>query len=158
MNGERQPGGLVASAAAACADGSARPAGPADAVDGVIPGAVVEPTSSEALGTTLAWALREKLTVVVRGGGRIDWVRRASRLDLLLSTRRMQKLVAHRHADPTVTVEAGARLAAREPRARAAPVSGFRSIRRSAIAPPLAESWPPTIGGPRRRRYGAPAI
>ena len=54
---------------------------PADAMDGVVPGVIVEPQSGEAVGRVLDWASRERLSVLVRGSGtKLAWgpVRRAS--------------------------------------------------------------------------------
>ena len=82
-----------------------------DAIDGVIPRQIVEPDSPEALAETLARASRDRLQTVIRGGGtKIDWGRPASRIDLVVSTTRLQQLLAHRHGDLTATVQAGMRL------------------------------------------------
>lgn len=84
---------------------------PADAIDGVAPGAVAEPDSPEALAATLARASRERLQTVFRGGGtKIDWGRPPAAVDLVVNTAALNRLVAHRHGDLTVTVQAGMRL------------------------------------------------
>jgi glycolate dehydrogenase FAD-binding subunit len=83
----------------------------ADAIDGVLPSKVVEPDRSEDLASTLAWAAARQLSVVVRGSGTKDgWGRPPRAIDFIMSTRRMNQVVAHRAGDLTVTVEAGATL------------------------------------------------
>ena len=138
------------------ADIEHRPGTPADAVDGVIPRLVVEPDSAEAVAATLEWASRDKLSVLTRGGGtKLGWSPPARPIDLLLSTARLNKVVAHRHGDLTATVQSGARLAQ---------VNQLLAEHRQWI--PLDPPWADraTIGGlvgtndsgPRRHRYGAP--
>jgi glycolate oxidase FAD binding subunit len=90
---------------------STRPGTIADAIDGVVPAYVTEPESREAFAETLARASREKLQTVIRGGGsKLDWGRPPRRVDLIVSTARINRLVAHRHGDLTATVQAGMRL------------------------------------------------
>jgi glycolate oxidase FAD binding subunit len=88
------------------------PATHEDAIDGVMPRAVVEPASAEDVAALLASASKRRASVVIRGGGtKMDWGRVPSPIDLLLSIRRLNALVAHEHADLTATVQAGARVA-----------------------------------------------
>lgn len=83
----------------------------ADAIDGVIPRSVTEPDSPEAFAGALAHASRERLQTVVRGGGtKLEWGRPPAALDLVIGTSRLNRLIAHRHGDLTVTVQAGMRL------------------------------------------------
>jgi glycolate oxidase FAD binding subunit len=90
---------------------STRPGTIADAIDGVVPAYVTEPESPEAFAETLARASREKQQTVIRGGGsKLDWGRPPRRVDLIVSTARINRLVAHRHGDLTATVQAGMRL------------------------------------------------
>lgn len=129
---------------------------PADAIEGVVPGVVVEPASAEAVGSLLEWASREKLYVLVRGSGtKLGWGPAPRQVDILMSTARLNAVVAHRHGDLTATVQAGAPL---------------RDVNRALaqhrqwipLDPPSADRA--TIGGivatndsgPRRHRYGAP--
>ena len=127
-----------------------------DAVDGVQPRLVVEPATADRLAATLGWAAERGLTVRVRGGGtKLQWGAVARPVDLLLSTARLDAVVAHRHGDLTATVEAGATLA----RVNAA-------LARHAQRLPLDPPWPEraTIGGivatndsgPARHHHGAP--
>jgi glycolate oxidase FAD binding subunit len=129
---------------------------PADAVDGVVPRVVVEPLSGEAVGGLLEWASREQLCVLVRGSGtKLGWGPAPRQIDILISTARLDAVVAHRHGDLTATIQAGARLA---------DVNRALAQHRQWIPldPPSADRA--TIGGlvatndsgPRRHRYGAP--
>ena len=88
-----------------------RPGTPADAIDGVVPRHVVEPETPELFARTLAHATRERLQTVIRGGGtKLDWGRLPARVDLVVSTARLNRLIAHRHGDLTVTAQPGLRL------------------------------------------------
>jgi glycolate oxidase FAD binding subunit len=88
-----------------------RPGTEADAIDGVVPRSIAEPETPEAFAETLAHASRERLQTIIRGGGsKIAWGRPPRSVDLVVSTRRLARLVAHRHGDLTVTVQAGMRL------------------------------------------------
>ena len=129
---------------------------PADAVEGVVPRVIVEPASAEALGSVLEWASREKYCVLVRGSGtKLGWGAAPRQIDILISTARLNAVVAHRHGDLTATIQAGARLG---------DVNRVLAQHRQWIPldPPSADRA--TIGGivatndsgPRRHRYGAP--
>lgn len=88
-----------------------RAAQPSDAVDGVLPRHVTEPATREELAAALAWASRERLQTVIRGGGsKLRWGRPPERVDLVVCTARLDRIVAHRYADLTATIEAGAPL------------------------------------------------
>ncbi|MBI3049846.1 MAG: FAD-binding oxidoreductase [Acidobacteria bacterium] len=83
----------------------------ADRIDGVRPRLVVEPRTAEEVAALLAWASRERLTLVLRGGGtKLGWGRVPAPIDLLVSMRGLNRMLAHEHADLTATVEAGATL------------------------------------------------
>jgi glycolate oxidase FAD binding subunit len=85
-----------------------RPGAEADAIDGVVPRFVTEPESPQAMAETLAHASRERLQTVIRGRGtKLDWGRLPRTVDLVVSTARLNRLVAHRHGDLTATVQAG---------------------------------------------------
>ena len=129
---------------------------PADAVEGVVPRVVVQPASPEAVGAVLQWASRDTLSVLVRGAGtKLGWGPAPKQVDVLISTARVNALVAHRHGDLTATVQSGARLA---------DVNRALAQHRQWIPldPPAADRA--TIGGivatndsgPRRHRYGSP--
>jgi glycolate dehydrogenase FAD-binding subunit len=83
----------------------------ADLIDGVKPRLVVEPGSAEEVAALLEWASRERLSVVFRGGGtRLAWGRPPEPIDVLISMRGLNRVLAHADADLTATVEAGATL------------------------------------------------
>ncbi len=134
----------------------ARPGTDGDAVDGVVPAVVAEPASPEAAAGVLGWASEHGRSVVVRGGGtKLGWGAPPGAIDVLLSTRRLDALEAHRHGDLTATVQAGAALA---------DVNAALAAHRQwlPLDPPRADRA--TIGGivaandsgPRRQRHGAP--
>jgi len=80
-------------------------------IDGVAARELVEPGSAEDVAAALAAASKERRSVVIRGGGtKLGWGRTPSSVDVVLSTKRLNALVAHEHADLTATVQAGARL------------------------------------------------
>jgi glycolate oxidase FAD binding subunit len=128
----------------------------ADAIDGVVPRVIVEPTTPEAVGAVLQWASRDKLSVLVRGSGtKLGWGPAPRHIGILISMARLNAVVAHRHGDLTATIQAGATLAN---------VNRALAQHRQWIPldPPSAHLA--TIGGivatndsgPRRHRYGAP--
>ena len=52
--------------------------------------------------------LAERLPTVIRGGGtKLSWGRPPATVDLVVSTSRLTRLIAHRHGDLTATVQAG---------------------------------------------------
>ena len=127
---------------------------PADAIEGVVPRVIVEPGSGEAVGAVLEWASRDKLCVLVRGSGtKLGWGPAPRQVDILISTARLNAVVAHRHGDLTATIQAGATLG---------DVNRALAQHRQWIPldPPSASRA--TIGGlvatndsgPRRHRYG----
>lgn len=91
--------------------GDVRPAGEGDTIDDVQPRLVVEPSTAEQLGAALAWASKGRLRTVVRGGGtKLGWGRIPAAADVIVSTRALNQVVAHRHGDLTGTFQAGCRL------------------------------------------------
>ena len=88
-----------------------RAAGPEDAVAGVEPRMVAEPADETQLAAALHWANDAGVAVAPRGGGsKTGWGNPPSRLDLVLSTARLNAIVEHAWADLTVVVQAGARV------------------------------------------------
>jgi glycolate oxidase FAD binding subunit len=76
-----------------------------------MPREIIEPASAEETAEVLAAAAKERTSVVLRGGGtKIGWGCKPSSVDLVVSTKRLDAVVAHEHADLTATVQAGARL------------------------------------------------
>lgn len=85
-----------------------RPGTVADRVDGEVPPQVAEPDSPQAFAETLKHASAERLPTVIRGGGtKLTWGRPPAAVDLVVSTARLTRLIAHRHGDLTATVQAG---------------------------------------------------
>jgi glycolate oxidase FAD binding subunit len=148
---------LVEGATAALGARVVRAPDPArDAVDGVLPGAVIEPDTPEGLAAALAWASSERRTVVFTGAGtKRRWGRVPSAVDVLVGIGRLNRLLQHQHGDLVATVEAGARL--RDVNAALA-----RAGQWLPIDPPFAEDA--TVGGliatndsgPWRHRSGTP--
>src|SRR6266498_1055558 len=85
---------------------------PSDAIDGIVPTVAVDPGSADAMAALLAWAMGERHSVVLRGSGtKLGWGRPPNAVDLLIGTRRLNRVLAHQHGDLTATVEAGATVA-----------------------------------------------
>ncbi len=88
-----------------------RPGTADDRVDGEVPPEVAEPDSPQSFAAVLAHAAKEKMATVIRGGGtKMSWGRPPAVVDLVASTSRLNRLIAHRHGDLTVTVQSGMRL------------------------------------------------
>lgn len=138
-------------------DADIRPADPQrDAGDGITPALMVEPLTRDAVAGTLRWASDHRLRVRVEGAGtKRMWGRGPDRVDVLLSMRRMNRVLAHRAGDLTVSVEAGATL-------REVNQALAAHRQRLALDPPFADRA--TIGGllatndsgPERHRFGTP--
>ena len=133
-----------------------REGGSGDAVEGIVPRFVAEPASAEEVSETVAWAASEKLSLLTRGAGtKMAWGPPVESIDVLLSTSRLNKVVAHRHGDLTATVEAGATIAdvnrtlgQHRQWIPLDPYSGDRATIGGIVAT--------NDSGPRRHRYGAP--
>ena len=129
---------------------------PADAVEGVVPRIVVAPSSGEALGAVLEWASRARLCALVRGSGtKLGWGPAPRQVDVLISSARLNAVVAHRHGDLTATIQAGATLrdvnrvlATHRQWIPLDPPSGDRATIGGVVAT--------NDSGPRRHRYGSP--
>ena len=81
-------------------------------VDGIQPADVVTPVDATALAAALAAANRDRRAIVIAGGGtKLSWGRTPAQVDVVVSTARLNQLVAHRYGDLTATIEAGTRLA-----------------------------------------------
>ena len=90
-----------------------RPGDVMDAVAGATPALVVEPDSPDGVARLLAAANDARLAVAPRGGGTKMTIGNApDRLDVVLSTRRLDRVLEHAHSDMTATVEAGCTVAA----------------------------------------------
>ena len=126
-----------------------------DAIDGVIPRHVALPESPEELAQILADASRDRQLIVLRGGGsKLGWGRVPSRVDLVIGTEKLNRLLAHRHGDMTVTAQAGMPLA--ELNRRLAEHRQYLPIE-SAFEPATIGGIVATNdSGPTRHRFGTP--
>lgn len=85
-----------------------RPATPADAISGVQPQLILDPTTEQQVTTALRLADETKLAVIPQGGRtKVGWGNPPSRTDIILSTARLNRVIEHAWADLTVTVEGG---------------------------------------------------
>src|SRR3984957_14859382 len=92
--------------ATACAD--VRLAGDADTISGRRARYVAAPDSTAEASALLRVAAALGLTVVPRGAGRLQhWGNPPDSCDLIVDTRRLDRIVAHAPADFTVPVQAG---------------------------------------------------
>jgi glycolate oxidase FAD binding subunit len=88
-----------------------RPAIADDAISGVIPQFVAEPSDEHQLAAALAVANKAGVSVIPRGGGtKLEWGNPPHKAELILSTARLNRIVEHVWADLTLTVEAGCTL------------------------------------------------
>src|SRR5271169_406787 len=88
-----------------------RAATPEDAVDGVQPQMVIEPGSPDEIARVLKTASSAGLQVIPRGGAtKMGWGNPPRGSDLIISTRRLNRIVEHAWGDMTATVEAGCTL------------------------------------------------
>ena len=121
---------------------------------GAIP--TIEPGTAEDLAATLRRASDERQSIVIRGAGtKMDWARVPQRIDAFVSTRRLNRVLAHQHGDLTATIEAGATL-------HEVNEALARHGQSLPLDPPFADRA--TIGGilaandsgPLRHRFGTP--
>jgi glycolate oxidase FAD binding subunit len=79
-----------------------------DRILGVQPVCVVEPGTQEELARVLAWANASGVRVLPRGNGtKLQWGNPPSGGDLVLSTRRLNRVLEHAWADMTAAADAG---------------------------------------------------
>jgi glycolate oxidase FAD binding subunit len=132
-----------------------RPAGPADAIQGVKPRIVLEPGTVEEAAGAVARCAADRLAVAFVGGGTMLGLgARPSRLDAVVRTGGLSRIVDHAPADQVVTVEAGVTLAA---------LGAALSRHRQRLALDAPFPGRATVGGvvaanafgPRRTRFGA---
>src|SRR5690349_4728554 len=93
--------------------GGIRAATPEDAIEGVVPTRTVEPVSAEEIARLLKWASENGVAVSPRGGGsKLSWGNRPTAADVVLSLRKLDRVVEHAWDDMTVIVQAGCKFAA----------------------------------------------
>jgi glycolate oxidase FAD binding subunit len=147
----------------ACAE--VRPAGPDDAVAGVVPRFVARPGDVTEAAAVLRAAAAEGLTAVPRGAGsRLAWGSPPARCDLVIDTRGLNRVLEHAAGDLVVRVQAGVgmrqlaevlaaagqRLALDPPPTSPSPFTGNGTG--DTIGGVLATG----VAGPLRLRYGTP--
>ena len=134
---------------------ASRPAEAKDAILGVAPSDVYEPADLDEAAEVMRETAGRKETVAFAGGGTaLELGAPPARLDSVVSTRRMTRILEHAPSDQIVSVEAGLPLADLQ---RALASSG----QRLALDPPLSHRT--TVGGlvasnvfgPRRARFGS---
>ncbi len=92
------------------------PSSAEDAVDGALPQMIIEPGNAGEVAACLKIATSAGLRVIPRGGAtKMDWgnpprIGEPRSGDLILSTRRLNRIVEHAWGDMTATVEAGCTL------------------------------------------------
>ncbi|MGI8699574.1 MAG: FAD-binding oxidoreductase [Mycobacteriales bacterium] len=130
-----------------------REGGAGDAVDGMVPTAVVTPESVDDVAELLAEARGSGLSVLPRGAGtKLGWGNPPRTLDLVVDVRRLDGVLEHNPGDLVVRAQAGLPLAALQER-----LAGEGQL--LALDPPEAGA---TLGGvvaanasgPHRLRYG----
>jgi glycolate oxidase FAD binding subunit len=93
--------------------GEVRDAGPGDAVDGVPATAVARPVSPDGVAAVLREATAQGLVTVARGAATaLDWGAPPERVDLIIDTTGLDRLVEHGAGDLVVVAEAGLPVAA----------------------------------------------
>lgn len=84
----------------------------ADEIDGVGSQVIVRPGNASEVAHVLNIANSAGLRVAPRGGGtKMSWGNTPRRVDIILSTKRLDQVIEHAWADMTVTVEAGCTVA-----------------------------------------------
>ena len=131
-----------------------RPAGEADAVGGVQPGAVAFPANVQEAAGVLKAAAGLGLTVLARGTGtRLHWGNPPENCDLVIDTTRLDQVVEHAAGDLVATVEAGVRL---DKLAEVLAKAGQRLTLDPAGGGTVGGVLATGAAGPLRLRYGSP--
>lgn len=140
--------------ASACPANGARPAGPADDVDGVAPAAVARPASTSEVAATMVVTARHGLRVVTRGAGtKLDWGLPPLAAEVVLNLSAMDRILEHSSGDLVVRVEAGARLA--QVQAALARHGQWLPIDEVVPGSTLGGIVATGLSGPSRHRHGA---
>lgn len=89
------------------------PASAADLIGGVQPKVIVEPATPSEVARMLALSNERRLSVIPRGGGtKLGWGNAPRSADVVLSLRRLERVLEHAAGDMTATVEAGCTIGA----------------------------------------------
>jgi glycolate oxidase FAD binding subunit len=128
---------------------------PEHAVDGITPSAVVEPATIEEAAAVLQTCSSRGLTIVPRGGGsKIGWGSTPERMDVILSTRRLDAVLEHAAGDLVARVQPGCRLA--DLQERLAPAGQMLALDPPEVNATVGGVVAAGASGPRRLRYGTP--
>lgn len=132
----------------------ARDAGPDDAIDGVQPRFVVAPGTTEEASAVMRRANDANLAVAPRGAGtKMGWGNPPSRIDLVIETRRLNRVLEHEAGDMVVITQAGITLEAlQEAVSGAGQMLGLDPLQEGATVGGIIAA---NAAGPRRLRYGA---
>jgi glycolate oxidase FAD binding subunit len=131
----------------------ARPATDADTVDGVRAELVAEPGSVEEASEVLRAASSAGRKVVVRGAGsKLGLGNPPERVDLIVSTARLNRVLEHAAGDLVVKAEAGTRLA--DLQAAVAPAGQLLGLDPPEAGATVGGVVAANAAGPRRLRYG----
>lgn len=115
----------------------------------------IEPATRDDLAAALKHASDARLQTVLRGGGtKIGWGRLPASVDVVVSTRRLNQVVAHRHGDLTGTFQAGAPL--RDVNAALAAHRQWLPIESAFEDATIGGIVATNDAGPIRHRYGTP--
>ncbi|HZD69103.1 MAG TPA: FAD-binding oxidoreductase, partial [Actinomycetes bacterium] len=130
-----------------------RPAGAADAVDGVQPEMVVTPATVEEARDALREATARGRRVVCRGGGsKLGWGSPPAGAEVVLDTTALDRVLEHAEGDLIVRAEAGVRLdALQEALSKARQFLALDPPEPGATVGGIVASG---ASGPRRLRYG----
>jgi glycolate oxidase FAD binding subunit len=80
----------------------------ADAICGRVPKLVVEPATAEQVAAVLRWANENSVALAARGNGtKLGWGAPPRSLDVVLSMRKLNRVIEHAWGDMTATVEPG---------------------------------------------------
>lgn len=132
-----------------------RAAVPADAIDGVLPGRVLEPDGPTGVAEILTRASADGRWTVVRGGGtKLGWGRVATRVDQVVSTAKLISPLVHRDGDLTATAGAGLRLG--DLNARLGEKGQWLPVDSAFSATSIGGLIATNESGPFRHRYGTP--
>ncbi len=125
----------------------------ADAVDGIVPTAVIEPETVDDVVELLRGAAGSGLSVVPRGAGtKLGWGNPPRSLDLVLDVRRLDRVLEYNPGDLVVRAQAGRTLAAlQEQLAEKGQVLALDPPERGATLGGVVAA---NASGPRRLRYG----
>ncbi len=126
-----------------------------EAIDGVTPRIVSEPTTGEGCAAALAAASAGRLSTVIRGGGtKTGWGRPVDAVDLVLSTKSLVNTLVHRDGDLTVTVGSGVALGRLNTTLAAR--GQWLPVDTAFIGTTVGGALATNDSGPLRHRYGTP--